>query len=57
MINDNTDIDNNTDNNNNNHNNDNNNLEPKWSLFLKVNPQNKAFSNQNKALLGSRNNK
>ena len=29
-------------------------LEPKWPLFLKVNPQNKAFSNKNKSHLGSR---
>ena len=30
-------------------------LEPKWPLFLKVNPpKNKAFSNQNKGHLGSR---
>ena len=29
-------------------------LEPKWPLFLKVNPQNKALFNQNKGHLGSR---
>ena len=29
-------------------------LEPQWPLFLKVNPQNKVFSNQNKGHLGSR---
>ena len=28
--------------------------EPNWPLFLKVTPQNKAFSNQNKGHLGSR---
>ena len=28
-------------------------LEPKWPLFLKVNPQNKALSNQNRGHLGS----
>jgi len=29
-------------------------LEPQWPSFLKVNPQNKTFSNQNKGHLGSR---